>query len=399
MIRGLKLKIVIAGAGAMGQMLGLFLTRGGAEVSLVVRRKEVKDVLENQGLSFKVYGEDDSEDAVSKNEPVKIKTYVGSDGIKDCDVVFITAKGTDTEAVLQSIKPIIGGNTYVCSLQNGIGNVDIIKKYVKEENVYYGCMNLSATIVSPGHLEGSLFDGTCIYLGSVVKGRKQEKTGREIAEAFIKGGLSAEYTDDIDKEVWNKLLVNIAVNATCGLVRLRGGEAGTDSDFISVSVDMIKEAIAVAEKLGVHVDFNAFMSQVLPKASKTSGAHYPSMAQDMMVKRTKTEIDFINGAIARLGDELGVPVPVNKTVARLVRTYQNNYSKQFYPKTKGSKPSFTVTVEPKFCKGCEYCVKYCPAKVFEMKERKAVSVFTDKCVGCMSCSTVCPEAAITIEKD
>ena len=386
------MRIVIAGAGAMGQMLGLFLARGKSDVSLIVRRQEVKDAIENRGLTFKPYGDETPQ----KDEPVKIKTFIGAQGIKEPDAVFIMTKGTDTDGVMQDIKPLLGKNTAVVSLQNGLGNVDIIKKYVSEDNIYYGCMNLSATITAPGELSGSLFDGVNIYFGSVIKEKKQEKRGNEISEAFSKGGLSAEYTNDIDKEVWNKLLVNIIVNATCGLVRLRGGEAASDADFVSLGVDMLKEAISVAAKLGVNIDFGTFMSQVLPRASKTSGAHYPSMAQDMMIRKVKTEIEFINGAIVRLGEELGVPTPVNTTITRLVRTYQNNYAKQFYPKAAGAKASFSVKVEPKFCKGCEYCVKYCPAKVFEIKDRKAVPS-SDKCIGCMNCVTVCPEAAITIE--
>ncbi len=399
------MRIVIAGAGAMGQMLGLFLQKGGSDVFLVVRRAEVKDKIEKTGLSFTKYGEDKPSEG-----PLNVKVYAGEEGIRSlasekemsrgADVVFVMTKGTDTERIAGEIKPLLGRDTAVVSLQNGLGNVDIIRKYVSEDNIFYGCMNLSCTVSEPGVLSGSLFDGVNVYIGSCTRGRRQEKTGRSIAEALSKGGLSAEYTDDIDREVWLKLLVNIAVNATCGLVRLRGGEAGTDPDFISVSVDMVKEAIAVAAKMGVNIDFGSFMSETLPRASKTSGAHYPSMAQDMMMRRVRTEIDFINGAVARLGEKMGVPTPVNSTVARLVRAYQNNYLKQYYPKasSSGGKPVFDVTVEPKYCKNCLYCVKYCPAKVFESTGRVVEAMNPSSCVGCMNCVAVCPEGAITISK-
>ena len=204
------------------------------------------------------------------------------------------------------------------------------------------------------------------------------------------------------------MLVNLAVNATCGLVRLRGGEAGENNEFVMVGVDMIKEAIAVAHKLGVELDLNYFMGHVLPSARKTSGLHYPSMAQDMMMKKAKTEIEFLNGAIERLGKEVGVPTPVNTTVARLVRTIEANYDRQYFPKALSGKtgPSFIVKINDKFCKGCGYCVKYCAKGVLGLDEdinvkgyRVAILLSQDKCVGCLNCSSVCPEAAITIAKE
>lgn len=386
----------------MGSMLGLFLKRGGADVTLVVRRKELAEKFISPGIVLKYYGKESDE---AEEKPVPMKAQVGTDGLSDADAVVIMTKGPDTKAAMESARAIISRNTKVITLQNGIGNIDIIREFVAEENILYGCMNMSAIMESPGVLTGSLFEGVNVYVGAVVKDRKNEKFGKEFASVLTAGGASAEYTESIDYEVWSKLLVNIAVNATCGLVRLRGGEAGSDQNFIKVSIDMIKEAIAVAAKLGVELDFNQFMTKTLPAASKTSGKHYPSMAQDMMIGKARTEIDFINGAIEKLGEKYGVPTPVNTTVARLVRTYQNNYAKQFVPKSKGGS-SFTVAVNEKFCKGCGFCIKYCAQGVLALETSQSGKGYVvagvksgDKCVGCLNCTAVCPEAAITISKE
>ena len=141
------------------------------------------------------------------------------------------------------------------------------------------------------------------------------------------GGIGAVYMENVDSEVWYKLLLNLIANAPCGIVRLRGGEAFKNSEFHDMAVDIVREAIEVAAKLGV----DHLIGHVVPNAVKTSGLHYPSMAQDMMMKKAQTEIDFLNGAIERLGKQVGVPTPVNTTISRLVRTIESNYDRQYFP--------------------------------------------------------------------
>lgn len=397
------LKIAVIGAGAMGSLLGYYLQRGGADVTLVVRRQAMADSFASPGISVKTYGEEGP-----APEPAPMKAAVGAEGLGKQDAVLIMVKGPDTRAALETAKPVLSENTKVITLQNGIGNVDIIAEAVPRENIFCGCLNMSAIMEAPGVLTSGLFGETNVCLGSAVKGEEQKRFGAELCSLFRAGGITAEYTEDIDAEIWYKLLVNVAVNAGCALVRLRGGEAGADPQFTLMAIDMIKETIAVAAACGVKLDFGYFMSQVLPSARKSSGAHYPSLAQDVMMTKSKTEIDFLNGAVERLGAEHGVPTPVNTTVSRLIRTIENNYDKQYAPKAEKAKsgPAFRITVNEKFCKGCGFCVKYCPRGVLAISEksggkgyRTAAPAAEEKCVGCLSCAAVCPEAAIRIEKE
>lgn len=396
------MKIAVIGAGAMGSMLGAYLQAGGADVTLVVRRRELADVLTSPGLTMKRYTEG------AADAPVPMKASTGTDGLEVMDAVLLMVKGPDTKAAIEGASAVIGPETKVVTLQNGIGNTDIIAETVPKENIYYGCLNMSAIMEAPGVLTAGLFGTTNVFLGSVVRGAAQEAFGEAFCGYLRAGGATAEYTKDIDREVWNKLLINIAVNASCGLVRLRGGEAGEDQQFVLLAVDMVKEAIAVAGKCGVALDFGYFMTQVLPSARKTSGKHYPSMAQDMMITHSRTEIEFLNGAVERLGNAHGVPTPVNTTIARLVRTIEHNYDKQYMPAAGAAKsgPAFLVEIEDKFCKGCGFCVKYCPKGVLALrKERSRKGYFPAKaaapenCTGCLSCTAVCPEAAIRIRKE
>ena len=398
------MKIAVLGAGAMGSMLGAYLQLGGADVTLLVRRKELADKLAKPGIVMRSYTGENGEK--SETDPIPMKAACSCEGLEKQDAVLIMVKGCETKSALEGAASIIGENTKIITLQNGIGNTDIIAESVTKDNIYYGCVNMSAIMSAPAVLDTGLFGDVNVVFGSVTKGEEQKKFGDELAGIFNASGIKAAYTEDIDTEVWYKLLVNIAVNAGCGLVRLRGGEAGNDQDFTLLAVDMLKEAIAVGASCGVNLDFNYFMTHILPVARKTSGLHYPSMAQDMLMKKAPTEIEFINGAVERLGKKAGIPTPVNTTVSRLVRTIERNYDKQYKDKTAKSGPSFKVKLAEKFCKGCGYCIKYCPKHVLtaedglNAKGYVKVKVANEAdCIGCLSCSTVCPEAAISIIKE
>lgn len=393
------MKIAVIGAGSMGCMLGVYLQEGGADVLLTVRRKELMDVLNNKGLSVRMY-EGDGSSVMN----VKVRAAIDLSAEGEMDALLVMVKGPDTKAAMEGAKSLIGKDTKVITLQNGIGNVDIIKGFVPEDRIYYGCVNMSGTMDSPGVISGGLFGDNNVFIGSVVRAAEQKRFGEEFCSILRNGGLTALYTDDIDKEVWYKLLMNVAVNASCGLVRLRGGEAGEDQQFMLLAMDMVKEAIAVAHAMGVELDLGYFIAEILPTARKSSGKHYPSMAHDMMVTKVATEIDFINGAVERMGSSVGVPTPVNTTISRLVRVIQNNYDRQYMPKTSGSRPAFSIEINEKFCKGCGFCMKYCPKDVFILGENDrghnvAKAQGAANCIGCLNCTTICPEAAITISRD
>ena len=387
----------------MGSMLGAYLQAGGADVTLLVRREALAQKLRDPGLQIRFY----TQEGMQAADPVPMKASTACDGLPVMDALIVMVKGPDTADALEGAKALIGPETRVVTLQNGLGAADILARQVPAEHVYYGCLNMSAIMEAPAVIAGGLFGDVNVHFGPLVRDPAQQPFGEALAELFRAGGLTARYHENVDAEVWTKLLMNVAVNAGCGLVRLRGGEAGSDQNFVLVSVDMIKEAIAVAAKLGVPLDFNHFMTHVLPVARKTSGKHYPSMAQDMMMSKSRTEIDFINGAIERLGAQVGVPTPVNSTIARLVRTIENNYDKQYQPKpAAASGPSYTVTITENYCKGCGFCVKYCPKQVLAIDAASGKKGYhtakvtaPQNCVGCMSCALVCPEGAIGITKE
>ena len=187
------MKIAVIGAGSMGCMLGGYLKEGGADVILTVRRKELMDALNEKGLTVRMYEEDNNS---VMNIPVTAVTDLNDVGVMDA--LLLMVKGPDTQAAMEGANSLIGDKTKVITLQNGIGNTDIIKDFVPEDRIYYGCLNMSATMDSPGVISGGLFGENNIFMGSITRGAEQKKFGEEVCSIFKKGGITACYTDDID---------------------------------------------------------------------------------------------------------------------------------------------------------------------------------------------------------
>ena len=183
------MKIAVLGAGAMGSMLGAYLQLGGADVTLLVRRKELADKMTSPGIVMRSYTGADGEK--SEVGPIPMKAATDCTGLGEMDAVLVMVKGCDTKSALEGAAPIIGDNTKVITLQNGIGNTDIIAETVKQENIYYGCVNMSAIMSAPAVLDTGLFGDMNVAFGSVVKGDAQKKFGDELTAVLTAGGLKA----------------------------------------------------------------------------------------------------------------------------------------------------------------------------------------------------------------
>ena len=259
------MKIAIMGAGAMGCMLGACLQEGGADVSLIVRREEVAERYRTEGIQLKSYTDPDLNFG-----PYPMKAFANVEGMEVQDAILYLVKGPDTQAALEQTMPIIGDDTKLITLQNGVGNTDILAQAVPKERIYYGCVNISAIMEAPGVLTGALFGDNNVCLGPLVSGEEQRGFGELVCGMLKEGGVGAVYMEHVDSEVWYKLLLNLTTNAPCGIVRLRGGEAFENSEFYDMCKDIMQEAIDVAQKLGVDIDLDHLMGHVVPNAVKNA---------------------------------------------------------------------------------------------------------------------------------
>ena len=310
------MKIVVVGPGAMGCLFAAFLAKSDQEVYLFDRKKERADAISKNGIT--VEGISDLK--------APVKTTTNPKDIKACDLIIICVKSYDTEEAAREIKSLIEKNTLVLTLQNGVGNVETISRIAGEGKTIGGVTSQGATLLGDGHIRHAGKGETVIGLS----GRQSTVDGpqnlNKIAEVFEKAGFQTKIADNIQNLIWSKLIINVGINALTAITRLNNGRLiefeGTDA----ILEEAVNEAIKVAEAKGIKLIFDNPVEKVRGVCKATAG-NVASMLQDALKKR-KTEIDYINGAIIREAGQLNIEVPVNRVLTNLVKTLESSYELQ-----------------------------------------------------------------------
>jgi 2-dehydropantoate 2-reductase len=297
-------KVAVVGAGGIGSVFGGQLALAGHDVWLIHRRREVIDALEREGLRLE--GPDgDRRVAVHATDDT---THVGA-----ADLVLVVTKATDTRAAAEAARALIGAQTLVVTLQNGLGNLETIAEVLGAERCLLGMTYIGATLPGPGHAR--LTATGMSFLGEP-NGALSARV-EHLARAFSEAGLPTQATDRLWEMVWGKLVINAAMNATCALTGA-SGEAALRSEAACAWLGLVaEETAAVAAALGVSLPYPDAAARVRQHC-RDVGASKPSMLQDMERGRP-TEIDAINGAVVREGKRLGVPTPYNEALLLLVK--------------------------------------------------------------------------------
>ncbi|MDD5665358.1 MAG: 2-dehydropantoate 2-reductase, partial [Candidatus Omnitrophica bacterium] len=291
------MKIVIVGPGALGSLLAAFLIRSKEEVWLLDYNKERSQEIAQSGI--KVEG-------VSGNWQVSPKISADINEIGPADLLIISVKSYDTKQAISAIKPLIKEDSAVLTLQNGIGNIEIITEAIGSERVIAGVTNLGATFIKPGFIRHAGKGETAI---GRIDGKMTVKM-RSIRQIFNKAGLETKISRDIKGLIWSKLIVNSGINALSAIVRLNNGRLTEFEGTKKIMRETVTEAMRIAKRKRIKLLFDDPLAKVEAVAEAT-GPNISSMLQDVLRKK-RTEIDFINGVIVRQGQELGIPVPVNQ---------------------------------------------------------------------------------------
>ncbi len=309
------MKIVIAGAGAMGCLIGGYLARAGEEVWLLSRTEDQVDALARDGLQL-TYRDN------TLSIPIKATTRPAEAG--PCDVVLVMTKFRHTREALENARPTIDDETVVVTLQNGIGNVEIIEDFVEPERILFGVTGLGAIKTGPGAITAPVVDGVETYAWSAAGNPSPPMSA--FVGALVRSGFDVRLSPDVRERVWQKLCVNAGFSALCAIVRLSVG----DMLQVPVAMDLIRalvlEIAAVGEREGVAIHGEAAFEKVCNLAER-SLAHVPSFLVDVLNER-KTEVDCLNDAVVAKAREYGLEVPVNETVARLVTIIENTYDRR-----------------------------------------------------------------------
>jgi 2-dehydropantoate 2-reductase len=206
------------------------------------------------------------------------------------------------------------------TLQNGMGNADIISELIEPARILAGTTSHGATMLGPGNIRHAGVGATTI--GSWSKSKQEFVRARNFSEFFTQAGIQTSAVEDVHKVVWNKLLINIGINAITALTGITNGQVLDLEATREMSRSAVEEAMSVAHALGIDVDPEV-VDQVF-KVAKGTDVNRSSMGQDVDNQR-QTEISAINGYIMREADKLGLEVPVNRTLTALVETLQYHY--------------------------------------------------------------------------
>ena len=303
------MKIVVIGAGAMGSLFGALLAESGEDVWLYDIWEEHVKAINEKGLGIEL---DDKTRSVSVNAT----TDKGQIGKTDLAIIFV--KSTQTDDAARTASELVGNSDFVLTLQNGMGNADIISEIIDPDRIIAGTTSHGATMLGPGSIRHAGTGPTVIGMWSGIK-----KTGiHKIAYVFNKANIITEIVDDIQNVIWAKLLVNIGINAITALTGIKNGRILDLSVTKALSCAAVEEAMEVARALGVKLADNT-VEHVFQVAEATKD-NRSSMGQDVDKKR-QTEINAINGAVVKEAQKLGINVPVNETLTALIETLQAHY--------------------------------------------------------------------------
>lgn len=305
------MKFAIVGAGALGGTIGAVMTMHNADVILVEVDKARVELIRKEGINITL------PDGSKHNVKVKITSDPKEVGV--CDLVQISVKGYHTESAIEMSKPMIGDNTYVLSVQNGLGNLDIISKYVGQERTVGGVTAHSAQLLGPNEIRYAGGMGY-IYVGRI--DAKEDPKVAEIADFFTKHGFKTEVCKEpIEIPIWRKLIANVACNAFLAVTGMTGNEALACEDARDFIKTVAEEMAKVARAKGFTFDVFNNPGEFALKALSGVKDNKVSTLQDLEAGR-KTEIDNLNGAIVKLGQELGVDTPYNLALVKMVKAIE-----------------------------------------------------------------------------
>jgi len=289
------MKIVVFGAGAIGSLFGAHLTRSH-DVTLVCREKHVNAINLN---GLKIIGLSEIH--------VHPKAVFSIEGLEPPDILFLTVKAHDTGQAIIDAKTLVGPDTIIISLQNGLGNLETISTVFPNTPIIGGVTSQGAILREPGLIEHT--------------GRSYTMVGDETVAALLtEVGIETIFTENVQTEIWYKAIVNSVINPIGTLMKEQNGLLVRDERFQALARQIVSEGVDVAKARGINLNLETAWEKVIRVATETS-KNICSMRLDIERGR-KTEIDHLNGAIAGYGSELGIQTPANSLITALIKSQE-----------------------------------------------------------------------------
>jgi 2-dehydropantoate 2-reductase len=305
------MKIAVMGAGGMGGWLGAKLAAAGGDVAFVARGAHL-DAIRATGLRLTGADSFSVENAVATDRPHEIGPV---------DVVLFCVKLYDTESAAKAILPLLGPETFVVTVQNGVESVDRIAKVVGEGRTLAGAAYFPANIASPGEIAylGRIEGKPHIAFGEPGSGASTR--ARTFAETCRQAAIDAEVSDDTDLMIWEKFCLVVATSASTALTRQTVGVVRSDPDMRWMLSEAIGEAARIGRRLGVALAHDV-EATVLDFIDHNPPDGKSSQLVDLERGR-RLELDGLSGAVMRLGAQTGIPTPVHSTAYAALKPFMN----------------------------------------------------------------------------
>ena len=306
--------VALVGAGAVGCFYGAMLARAGQRVVLIGRAAHV-EAIERDGLRLEMAG---------VVETIRVAASTDLAAARGADLVLFCVKSTDTDAVAREIAPLLAPDAAIVSLQNGVENAAAIARHVRQ-TVVPAVVYVATAMGGPGIVRH--FGRGDLVIGALnAEAARVPAVARllqDLVALFAAAAVKVTISADVMGELWSKLLVNCAYNAISALAQAPYARLAAQPEIRATQVAIVREVVALAQAEGIALRFEPSM-QAMERIATAMPAQFSSTAQDM-ARRKPSEIDHLNGFVARRGRELGVDVPVNETLYALVKLVEAGY--------------------------------------------------------------------------
>jgi 2-dehydropantoate 2-reductase len=297
------MRIAIMGSGGLGGYFGARLANGGADVHFIARGRHL-EAMRSSGLR------------VEGPEPIELKQVNATDKPGDIgfvDVVMLCVKLWDTEQAIEQIRPLVGPDTAVVSFQNGVLKDRALRAAFDARQLMGGVGYVATTIEAPGVIRqtGPMqrllfgeFDGSL------------SERGKALLAACLAGGIKAELSDDIQREIWQKFVFLVGLSGTTTTMRTTIGPIRSNPQTRAFLLDVMKEVVAVGRAHGIALPED-YAQVRLQLADDVSPAMTSSMHHDLE-RGNRLEVPWLAGAVVELGQAKGVPTPLNRAIADIL---------------------------------------------------------------------------------
>jgi len=296
---------LIAGTGALACLFAARIASSGSEVTMLGSWLEGLAALRQHGVRLL--------DLDGSNSNYTVEVIDESSNKRKFKQSLVLVKSWQTERVAIQLGRYLSADGIALTLQNGLGNDRVLMRMLPPEQVALGITTVGARMLEPGYVQ---FTGN----GKVMLGAHPKLSG--LAEDLQKAGFQVEMVSDPVSLLWGKLVINAAINPLTALLRVANGELLVRPEARELLAEAAREAALVASKQGINLPYPDPVAMAEQVARNTS-ANYSSMLQDVM-RGTTTEIEAINGAIVRAGEQIGVPTPVNRMLWQLVKSLNHH---------------------------------------------------------------------------